>query len=184
MTATVNLPRRTALPTLRRSPIPLREPAPARRVLDRDAGTCVPPTQGTLALTIETPLTVAPAPPPSPPSPVLPRVPPEHREWAATFVHASTEVALGLRSPAQLVRWTTMDVHATLQRRGSLAARARAAGVYKAGKPHVRSLRICSVRPGVYEICAVVGDLDRVRAVALRMEDLDGRWRVTALEIG
>jgi hypothetical protein len=41
-----------------------------------------------------------------------------------------------------------------------------------------------SVRPDVYEVCAVVGDLDRVRAIALRMEDFDGRWRVTALEIG
>ena len=181
MTATASLPRKAAVPTLRRSPIPLREPAPARRVFDRDSQNCVPPTQGTLALAIETPLTVA---PPPPPAPVVVRVPPEHREWAATFVHAATEVALGLRSPAQLIRWTTMDVHATLQRRGSLAARARAAGIYKAGKPHVRSLRICSVRPGIYEICAVVGDLDRVRAVALRMEDLDGRWRVTALEIG
>jgi hypothetical protein len=181
MTATVGLPRRTAVPSLRRSPIPVRDPAPARRVLDRDAGSGVPPTQGTLALAIDAPLTVAPAPPPAP---AVVHVPPEHREWAATFVHAATEVALGLRSPAQLIRWTTMDVHATLQRRGSLAARARAAGVYKAGKPNVRSLRISRVRPGVYEICAVVGDLDRVRAVALRMEDLDGRWRVTALEIG
>jgi hypothetical protein len=181
VTATVGLPRPAAVPSLRRSPIPLRDPAPARRVLDRDAGPGVPPTQGTLALAIDQPLTVAPAPSPAP---AAVQVPPEHREWAATFVHAATEVALGLRSPAQLIRWTTMDVHATLQRRGSLAARARAAGVYKAGKPKVRSLRISRVRAGVYEICAVVGDLDRVRAVALRMEDLDGRWRVTALEIG
>jgi hypothetical protein len=112
------------------------------------------------------------------------RIPPEHREWVATFVHAASEVALGLRPAAQLIRWTTMDVHANLHRRAFLAARARSAGVYRAGKPIVRSLRMVTVRPGVYEVCAVVGDLDRARAIALRMEDLEGRWRVTALEIG
>jgi hypothetical protein len=180
MTATVDLPRRTT-PSLRRSPIPLRDPVPARRVLDRDVVDDVSPTQETLAFAVTARVNPAAEPPPAP-TPV--RVPPEDREWAAVFVHAATEVALGLRSPSQLIRWTTMDVHASLQRRGSLAARARAAGVYKAGKPFVRSLRMMSVRPDVYEVCAVVGDLDRVRAIALRMEDFDGRWRVTALEIG
>jgi hypothetical protein len=179
MTAIVDLPRPKA-PNLRRSPIPLRDPVPARRVLDRDVTSDVPPTQETLAFAV-TRVNPA-ADPPPPPTPV--RVPPEDREWAAVFVHAATEVALGLRSASQLIRWTTMDVHANLQRRGSLAARARAAGMYKAGKPFVRSLRMMTVRPDVYEVCAVVGDLDRVRAIALRMEDFDGRWRVTALEIG
>jgi hypothetical protein len=111
-------------------------------------------------------------------------VPVEDRDWAARFVHAATEVASGLRSPTQLVRWTSPDIHATLQRRAALASRARAAGVYRAGKPIVRSLRMSVVRPGVYEVCAVVGDVDRVLAVALRMERFDGRWRVSALEIG
>ena len=181
MTATVDLPRRSAAPSLRRSPIPLRDPAPARRVLDRDAARGVPPAQETLAFAIKARVDPRAEPPP-PPTPVL--VPPEDREWAGVFVHAATEVALGLRSASQLIRWTTMDVHANLHRRGSLAARARAAGAYKAGKPIVRSLRMMRVRPDVYEVCAVVGDLDRVRAIALRMEDFDGRWRVTALEIG
>ena len=40
------------------------------------------------------------------------------------------------------------------------------------------------VRRGVYEVAAVVADLDRCRAVALRVERFDGRWRVTALEVG
>jgi hypothetical protein len=180
MTATIAPPRRAA-PSLRRSPIPLRDPVPARRVLDRDVVREVPPTQETLAFAVTARVNPA-ADPPSIPTPV--RVPPEDREWAAVFVHAATEVALGLRSASQLIRWTTMEVHANLQRRGSLAARARAAGAYKAGKPFVRSLRMMSVRPDVYEVCSVVGDLDRVRAIAFRMEDLDGRWRVTALEIG
>jgi hypothetical protein len=34
------------------------------------------------------------------------------------------------------------------------------------------------------EASAVVLDRGRYRAIALRLEDADGRWRVTALEIG
>jgi Family of unknown function (DUF6459) len=34
------------------------------------------------------------------------------------------------------------------------------------------------------EASAVVVDAGRVRAVALRLEDVAGRWRVCALEIG
>jgi hypothetical protein len=90
-------------------------------VLDRDVACEVPPTQETLAFAVTARVNPAADPPPTP-TPV--RVPPEDREWAAVFVHAATEVALGLRSSNQLIRWTTMEVHANLQRRGSLAARA------------------------------------------------------------
>ena len=48
----------------------------------------------------------------------------------------------------------------------------------------VRSVRIGEPRDGVVEACALVSDGGRLRAVAVRMEGLDGRWRVTALEIG
>ena len=103
MTATVDLPRRPT-PNLRRSPIPLRDPVPARRVLDRDVACEVPPTQETLAFAVTARVNPAADPPPTP-APV--RVPPADREWAAVFVHAATEVALGLRSSNQLIRWTT-----------------------------------------------------------------------------
>ena len=48
----------------------------------------------------------------------------------------------------------------------------------------VRAVLTCLPCNGVCEASAVVIDRGRVRALALRMEGLDGRWRVTALEIG
>jgi len=173
-------PDRAPAPPLRRAAIPLRDPQPARRLLDADPRPTVPTTQGTLTLVPgrepEMPLV--------PPAPTAPRVPSGDREWAGRFVHAAAEVSSGLRSATQLIRWTTPDVQMSLQRRAALAGRARTAGVFKTGKPFVRSLRISVVTSRTYEVTAVVGELDRFRAVALRMEDLDGRWRVTALEIG
>jgi hypothetical protein len=109
---------------------------------------------------------------------------PEPCRWAAQFVQAAVEVAGGVRSPSQLVRWTTLDVHATLARRNTLAARMARGVTTVSRRAVVRSIRVSRPREGVCEACAVVGDHGRVRAVALRMEITEGRWRVTALEIG
>jgi hypothetical protein len=173
-------PRTASPPRLRRLPVPAREPMPARRVRDGE-GPRVPSTQGTLALAVPLSQAIRAAfdPPPGTES-----VPPEHWEWALTFAQATTEVEAGLRSPGQLIRWTSLDVQARLTRRGALAARARRAGPGKGAKPHIRSLRMSSPREGVYEASAVIGEQDRARAIAFRMEDVDGRWRVTELEIG
>jgi hypothetical protein len=48
----------------------------------------------------------------------------------------------------------------------------------------VRSVRVCLPADGVAEASAVVVSRGRVLAVALRLEGLDGRWRMTALEVG
>ncbi|MBI4941915.1 MAG: 3-hydroxyacyl-CoA dehydrogenase [Actinobacteria bacterium] len=114
---------------------------------------------------------------------------PDPGRWAGQFVQAATEVAVGLRPAVQLVRWTTEDVYSRLARRGEVATRARRAGRLgsaqgPAGRPRVRSVRTCEVRDGIVEASAVVGDAERTRAVALRLEGLDGRWRVTVLELG
>jgi hypothetical protein len=108
---------------------------------------------------------------------------PEAKSWAGTFIQAAMEVAGGLRSAGQLVRWTTPEVHAILVRRGALTARARR-GAMASSKPRVRALIACAPRPGICEVSAVIAEPERVRAVAFRMEGLHGRWRVTELEIG
>jgi hypothetical protein len=108
---------------------------------------------------------------------------PEPKAWSAAFIQAAMEVAGGLRSAGQLIRWTTPEVHATLVRRGALTARAKR-GAATTSKPRVRALVTCAPRPGVCEVSAVIAEPDRVRAVAFRMEGLHGRWRVTDLEIG
>ncbi|MEJ5946162.1 Rv3235 family protein [Pseudokineococcus basanitobsidens] len=110
---------------------------------------------------------------------------------------AVVEVLSGHRPAAQLVRWTTLEVHAELQRRAALAARLRparpsrrpsspsGAGASRAGRPAVvRRVHVCRPSEGVVEASAVVVDGDRVRAVALRLEGWDRRWRATAVEVG
>jgi len=107
---------------------------------------------------------------------------PDPQRWAAQFVQAAVEVAAGQRPAGQLVRWTTEGVHARIARRSQLAARQeRAAGPSRA---RVHSVRVCCPADSIVEACAVVSHRNRIRAVALRLEGLDGRWRVTALEIG
>jgi hypothetical protein len=36
---------------------------------------------------------------------------------------------------------------------------------------------------GVAEVCAVVSHGERFRAIALRLEGIDGRWRCTVLQL-
>lgn len=138
---------------------------------------------------------------------------PDPGKWTAQFVQAAVEVTNGLRPASQLRRWTSDEVHGMLVRRagltrspanrgstergsatrstpGSPAARnsapvrGAAARTRQTQRSVVRSTRVCVLRDGVVEACAVVLDGPRVRAVALRLEGLDGRWRVTALQIG
>ncbi len=105
---------------------------------------------------------------------------PEPRAWAARMVQAVLEAGSGVRPVTQLVRWTSAPVYAALQRRCALAG----GRSVPARRAVVRSVRICQPADGVVEAAAVVVARGRVQAVALRLEGLDGRWQVTALEIG
>lgn len=189
-------------PALRRLPVPVTEPQPALRIV-RDEERLAPGSQGVLSLTLDG--TSAPCPvdrgnqvhrnhrdhrgqlnetaisdfcqPIATPSTSLP----DARRWAGQFVQAAIEVAAGLRPPSQLVRWTSEEVQACLTRRASLAKRLDASPTRRAV---VGSVRVCHPQDGVAEASAVVTQGERARAVAVRMEGLDGRWRVTALEFG
>ena len=175
-------------PRLRRSSIPKHEPRPASRVALWDGDAAPPPTQGTLALALPNALEAAED--AATGADAWPRASdaigllPEPTAWAATFIQAAMEVAGGLRSAGQLVRWTTPEVHSLLVRRGALTARARRSGATIGSKTRLRALLSCTPRAGVCEFSAVIAEPDRVRAVAFRMEGLHGRWRVTELQIG
>jgi len=167
-----------ALPTLRRLPVPTAEPRPALSVV-RDEPAAGVPGQG--MLTFE--------PSADPVEQFVARRPtqscelPDPRRWVAQFVQVAAEVAAGFRPAGQLVRWTSEEVFRTLQRRNRLAGRPEVRSRARSGQVQVRAVRVCAPRDGVIEASAVVCGRDRVRAVALRLEGLDGRWRVTALEL-
>jgi len=163
------------VPVLRRRPIPLSEPRPALRVVPHERP--APLAQGTLALHqddtghAEGGVT-APG-----------QGAPPAGSWTRQFVQAALEVSAGRRRPTQLVRWTSDDVFQLLSRRWTLAQRnGRQSDVTAVSV--VRSVHLCRPRGGIVEASAVVVDRGRVRAVALRLEEVADRWRVTALEVG
>lgn len=98
------------------------------------------------------------------------------------LVLAAVEVLTGARPAAQLLRWLAADVYGGLQQRAALAQRIR--GRRRTARAVVRHVRTSAPRDGVVEAAVVVWDGERVRAAALRLEGVDGRWRVTALEVG
>ncbi|GAA4971513.1 Rv3235 family protein [Kineococcus glutinatus] len=117
------------------------------------------------------------------PQPTTTRDLPATDQWCRRYVQVLLEVLAGQRPATQLLRWSSTDVYAALQKRAALSARLRL-GTAPTRPPAVLSLRSCAPRDGVSEAAAVVRDGGRVRAVALRLEGWDGRWRVTALEMG
>lgn len=168
---------------LRSLPIPVSEPNPVRSARGRSVA--VPATQGALALAF--PAAEVPDETDDPdfgPRPTPSHDLPDPTAACTALVQAIVEVLGGSRPSAQLARWLAADVYAGLQRRAGLAARLRRGAAPTPCHAVVRRVRVCQPRDGVVEACAVIIESERVRAVALRLEGLDGRWRATAVEVG
>jgi len=119
--------------------------------------------------------------------PTAPTVPlPEIRAWSTRYVVVLLEVLEGRRPVQQLLRWSTPETYAGVQRRSVLAARLRARRPGRPGAraPRVLSVHTCCPAERVVEVSAVVHDGEKVRAYALRVEGRPDRWRVSAMELG
>lgn len=149
--------------------------------------------QGTLALDLGPEL----APPTVHEAPVLrgadavlvhPQTRREAHRWATTFVQACVEVVLGARPVSQLVRWTTPEIHRELAYRAGVVARAGVHGSDRTRRPPVRpqveNVRTAFVAEHAVEMCVRVRHGHRSRAIAGRLEHVNGRWQCTALEFG
>lgn len=106
---------------------------------------------------------------------------PDPGPWARQMIRVALEVADGLRPAGQLTRWVTPEIHDLLARRGLLARRRRQRQRHPS---RVRALLTGTPDDGVVEVSAVVVHNTRVRALALRMVGVDGRWMITVLELG
>ncbi|WP_147394363.1 Rv3235 family protein [Arthrobacter cheniae] len=110
---------------------------------------------------------------------------------ARSVAQGALEVLGGARPLQQMARWLDPENYERLQLRTNLA-RCIASTPTTGQTPRVsalrqvvvRSARVCPISPGVFEASVVAFDQRRVRAVALRIEQRRGVWRVTALEIG
>jgi len=104
---------------------------------------------------------------------------PDPAPFARQFLQATLEALCGRRPPTQLRRWASSSLYSDLSR-----AAARAQGDGRSSPPSVKSVRICEPADGVAEVAAVIGQGGRCRAVAARLEGVDGRWRCVHLQIG
>ena len=187
------------VPSLRLLPTPSWDPPyderPSAGAARRGAGGAGPDSgQPALALTFVLP-TDLPAVPSSPRLHVVrtadedpvPAVLPDPRGWAGRLALATVEVLAGTRPLPQLRRWTSDDVYAQLRRRSARGRVAdacpdRARGPGGAHRPtRVRAVHVCQPSVDVAEVSVVVDDGRRARALALRLEGADGRWRCTEL---
>jgi hypothetical protein len=96
---------------------------------------------------------------------------------ASMLARAVLETLAGDRPVGQLTRWTTPEVYDILE---PLAAAKRQ-------RPWVATLKrvlVSEPAPGVAEVTAIIERGPRTGALALRLEGVDGRWLVTALQVG
>lgn len=95
------------------------------------------------------------------------------------------EVLGGVREVDQLARWFSEEAFRSLVTRANLSARARSARGVAPTRPsfQILSLRYSSPADGVIEAVVVVAGPGRTRAVAIRLEGLDRRWRASSLAV-
>lgn len=95
------------------------------------------------------------------------------------------EILAGARELEQIARWVSDDVYRHLLKRVVISSRARAAKGVQARRPAftIGSTTVTQPRDGVVEAVVIVRGRARARAVALRLEGLDRRWRATAINV-
>lgn len=101
------------------------------------------------------------------------------------LVRCVVEILAGARELDQVSRWVTEDVYRTLHKRVVLAARARSAHGTRTQRPvfTIGSIRSSSPADGVIESVVVLHGRGRSRAVAVRLETYDSRWRAAAVHV-
>lgn len=107
------------------------------------------------------------------------------RNTAGALGLCVAEVLTGAREVDSIARWITDDVHRHLQQRAVIAARARSVGRRSRGRALLRvgSVIVCRPTDGVAEATVVVHTRSHARAVAMRLEIRQGRWRATAVGV-
>jgi len=111
--------------------------------------------------------------------------PPDVTATARALGLCVVEVLTGGRDVDSIARWITEDVHRHLLQRAAVATRARALGARARTRPRLQvgTVRTCTVQDGVVEAAVVVHTRSHARAVALRLELRQGRWRATAIGV-
>lgn len=98
---------------------------------------------------------------------------PELHAWTMKFIVSVVEVWAGRRQPAQLIRWCHRVIYMELL---------RTSGTQKEiGR--IKSIHQSEPLDGICESTVLVRYGDRLRAVVIRFEGVDGHWLCTALRM-
>lgn len=110
---------------------------------------------------------------------------PDPRPLLENLTRCVIEIIAGARDLEQIARWVDDTVYTTLLKRVVVSAQARQAARRPAARPvfTLGSVVLCEPRDGVVEAVVTVHGRARTRAVALRLEGLDRRWRATAIHV-
>ncbi len=110
---------------------------------------------------------------------------PDPEPFLCNLTRGVLEVFAGVRDVDQLARWLTEDAYRKLVLRASLATRARSARGMPVSRPAhtIMSVHATSPADGIVEAVVIVRGPARTRAVALRLEGMDKRWRATSLAL-
>jgi hypothetical protein len=105
--------------------------------------------------------------------------------FSARFAQAVVEVIGGDRGVHQLMRWTTDDVYADLLRRSHTLQRTTPGDQrLRRVRATVRSVHLSRPHEDAAEISIHVRHGQRSRAIAARIERIEGRWRCSVLDFG
>jgi hypothetical protein len=112
----------------------------------------------------------------------------EEREldaFSARFAQAVVEVIGGDRGVHQLMRWTTEWVYADLMHRSHALQRATPGDQrLRRVRATVRSVHLFRPHEDAAELSIHVRHGGRSRAIAARIERIEGRWRCSVLDFG
>jgi hypothetical protein len=105
--------------------------------------------------------------------------------FATRFAQAVVEVIGGDRGVHQLMRWTTDQVYADLMHRSHALQRATPGDQrLRRVRATVRSVHLSRPQDDAAELSIHVRHGQRSRAIAARIERIEGRWRCTVLDFG
>jgi len=110
---------------------------------------------------------------------------PDPEPLLRNLTHCVIEVLAGARDLDQLARWVTDDVYRNLSKRVVHELRARRVKGQALQRPafSLGTVITCEPADGVVEAVVMVHQRARSRAVAIRLEGLDQRWRASAISV-
>lgn len=114
-----------------------------------------------------------------------PPVLPDPEQFIRNVTRGSLEVLAGVRSVEQMTRWFSEDAFRKLVTRANLSARARSARGLSPTRPtfEIGTVKMFQPSQTAVEATVIVAGPGRTRAVAIRVEAFNDRWRVSTIAI-